>query len=114
MQPSTFYHPVIIRLPHSILYYDQLHNAEAEFAILVAKAKGGIFSESESTSRQEIEFSVYPVDVANPSDMGEVRDILRKKKLAVALSQSHYLMFAKELSTSLFIIGGLVHKENFK
>ena len=67
---------------------------------------GGVFS--------NISFSVYPVNLTNPSDANEVKEVLKKKPFAVGIKDRYFMVFAKEVMMSLWIIGGTVQRNSAK
>ena len=53
-------------------------------------------------------FSVFPVNLKNPSNASEVREVLKKSQFAIGVKDRYFLVFAKEVMMSLWLIGGTV------
>ena len=116
LRPVTFSHPISIRMPHSLLPFSTIQSDEAELAVLIATMSkeaqkkmlktGSVFS--------NMSFSVYPVNLKNPSNASEVREVLKKRQFAVGVKDRYFLVFAKEVMMSLWLIGGTVQRNSIE
>lgn len=110
LRPVSFNHPISIRIPHSLVPFSAIQSDGAELVVLVATMNkdaqkkmlktGSVFS--------NMSFSVFPVNLKNPSNASEVREVLKKSQFAIGVKDRYFLVFAKEVMMSLWLIGGTV------
>ena len=114
LRPVSFNHPISIRMPHSLLPFSAVQSDAVELAVLIATMSkeaqkkmlktGSVFS--------NMSFSVYPVNLKNPSNPSEVREVLKKSPFAVGVKDRYFLVFAKEVMMSLWLIGGTIQRNS--
>ena len=111
-QPIRFNHPITLKFPHSLLYLSQVRSEGTEFAVLIAHFTR---AQQKERSRQKdpinLTFSVHPVDITNPSDVTEIRELLRSKPFVVGMNEGHMMVYAREMGVPLWIMGGVINSE---
>jgi hypothetical protein len=111
-QPIRFNHPITLKFPHSMLYLSQARSEETQFAVLIAYFTRT--QQKEHNKRKDpvsLCFSVYPVDINNPSNVTEIRELLRNKPFVIGMQEKAMMVYAREMSVPLWIVGGVVSKE---